>query len=352
MDKNVHYDKRNCYAYISVLKEFKEQPYSLIMDANTAINLGKFYYKPYALVDTNKKDNDSNRNKEWLSTMELLIDIQDKDPVFGFALQETCWDYDKKCINEIQYSKMEHALKSEYLWNTSEIIRNAYSLGHTNNFNVNRKKVNKIETLLDQMECNPLMLGSYACILKMLLLQKKINNIGREHCYIEFIEFMRKDIRIIHSIEANIAACYFLGKDETKEMSEKILKFGKKGSMLLNAWNACWDIFYLRLLQNDSEVGVNTHNTVLLTKDEGLIILAKMVTLEAKIIDSDGYINVNSFKGVNIRDEYKELIDKVHKDLYFDVIEHFIEGNNSNKKYKHLEELVYNLEQQVLKEYN
>ncbi|HDK7176503.1 TPA: hypothetical protein PTV31_003117 [Clostridium botulinum] len=353
MDKNIRFDSQGYYSYIGVFKDKDYEPFSLIVDSNIAINLEKFYYNPSSLILKNKCYGDKERIKKWLATMEFLIESINKDTFYGCALQECCWDYELKCLNKNQYEKMENALESQYNWTINDILQHAYSVGVKHEFNVVRNKVKRISTLLDQTDCNPEILSSYACVLKIMILQCSIKKRGRVKSYINFMEFMTKELLGVHAIEANIATNYFLGEYKMQEIGDKIFKFGKKTPVLLNAWNTCWDIFYLRLLQLAHFDGkFKVYNPKLVTGDIGIINLARMTSLEFAISNDEGYLPIVSFYNSDIKPEYIDIMKKLEKEMYFDTVNRKCMRDKIKNKEKHVKDIIINLEEELLYLYN
>lgn len=350
---NIKFDSQGYCAYIGVFDDKDYEEFSLIVDTNIAINLEKFYYKPSSLIQNGNNISNEKKTKKWLATIEFLIRNLDKDTIFGFALQESCWDYETRCINDNQYKKMEYALEAENNWTITDILQRAYSNGEISNIHIQRNKVNNISTLIDQKESNPLMLGSYACVLKIMILQCSIKNKGRESCYTEFIQFMTKELSAIHAIEANIATNYFLGEPEMQELGDKIFKFGsKKIPVLLNAWNTCWDIFYLRAFQlayfgNE----IDAYRPKLVTADKGIINIASMISLECVINDKQGYLPLLSFYNENIQEQYKELLTNLEKEIYFSTIDRMDGRCNLDDKVTYLKNIIVKLEIELLELY-
>lgn len=353
MSSNIKFDSENYYAYIGIFKDKDYKAQTLLLDANTAINLEKFYFNPSKLILKDKNYGDKDRNKKWKSTAEFLIDNIDKDIIYGLALQESCWDYNLKCLNKNQYKKMETAIEAQYDWNYSYILKHSYSIGNKDNFKVVRKKPNRISTLTDQLECNPEILSSYACVLKIMILQRTMQERSRIKNYISFIDFMNEELIGIHAIEANIATNYFLGNPEMQEIGDKIFKFGKQTSVLLNAWNTCWDIFYLRFLQRlYFDEKLQAYNPKLVTADIGIINLARMTSLEAVVDDKEGYMTVLSFYDSDIKEEFIQVAKDLEEQLYFSAMKRKEKRAKIKNRMKHVIDIVINLEEELLCLYN
>lgn len=353
MDKNIRFDSQGYYAYIGVFKDKDYEPLSLIVDSNTAINLEKFYYNPSSLILKNKNYGDKERTKKWFATLEFLLENIDRDPRYGFALQESCWDYDLKCLNKNQYKKMETALESQYKWTVNDILQHAYSVGIKDEFSVIRNKVNRISTILDQTDCNPEILSSYACVLKIMILQYTIKERGRVKSYINLMDFMTRELLGVHAIEANIATNYFLGESKMQEIGDKIFKFGKKTPVLLNAWNTCWDIFYLRVLQLAYfDEKFEAQSPKLVTGDIGIINLARMTSLEFVINDDEGYLPIVSFYNSDIKPEYIDIMKTLEKEMYFDTVNRKEKREKIEDRIKHVKDIIINLEEELLYLYN
>lgn len=332
-------DKYNHYAYIGVFKDKDYKHFSLIMDTNTAINLEKYYYKPNSMDERVLK-----------STRDFLIENIKLDPVYGFALQESCWDLSLKGINTLQYQKMSEALENQYTWSKERIILHSSTKGIKSKIEPHREKIIFIKTLTDNFDANPYLPGSYACVLKIIILLKKYMK-NKIKLVEEYIHFINNELLGDCSLETQVLIYYLFGEPKLQEIGDKIFKLNKKKvPILLNSWNITWDFFFLRLLQlsyfdNDS-TGVLSPKLV--TADKGIINLANLCSLEGVISSSDGPMPIISFDMSNIRKEHVEFVEKINKELFFGAVERDIKRSKVQNMNQRLEMLIKNLETELL----
>lgn len=164
-DIKVIFDKYNHYAYISPFKDIDFEHIEIFLDSNTLINVEQFYYNPAQLAKKNKR--------VWISTMEFLLDSINNDTIYGFALQEACWDTNIGELNKIQYKNFEDALQVIYGWNKEKIIQHAYSSGMLGRKNTGRTKPQILKSYSNNMHANPLIGISYVSLLKLVELARK-----------------------------------------------------------------------------------------------------------------------------------------------------------------------------------
>lgn len=105
--------------------------------------------------------------------MEFLLDSINNDTIYGFALQEACWDTNIGELNKIQYKNFENALQVIYGWNKEEIIQHAYSSGMLGRKNTGRTKPQILKSYSNNMHANPLIGISYVSLLKLAELARK-----------------------------------------------------------------------------------------------------------------------------------------------------------------------------------
>jgi hypothetical protein len=303
MSKNIIFDKYGYYAYIGVFKEKDYECSSLILDTNTAINVENFYYKPNKMDERKRK-----------ATLDFLSDNISIDFVPGLAMEEACWDFSLKGINQQQLKKMENAFNNIYRMNVKDLELHSKGQGGDLQHFVQRNPTPQLSSLIDQLEANPVLVGTYATVLKIMILQKKEKN--KLKAIEKYIDFVKEKLFVNHAIETNIAINYFLGTPKMQEIGDKIFKFGKKNP-LFNAWNTSWDIFFLRYLQKMYYEGLayDIIKPKLVTSDQGLIRLAEMTSLEAVIQEKNNIIPVISFYDSDIRQEFINEASKIEKDL-------------------------------------
>lgn len=348
--KNIKWDNEKFYAYIGVSNKVDYEPYSLLIDSNAAVYLETFYYNPYKLIDKNQSIYNE-RIKIWKATMNLLINSITKDPVYGFAIQESCWNYEKIKLDEGKQNIMEKALEEQNLWDKGSIIKNGYSVGRKKIY-ITEKFQSKSDyiTMVDNYNQNPLMLGSYASVLMINILQKsKYDAVTK---FKKFCEFQNEKLYLRHAIEENIAAHCFLGNKNLKEAINGIFKFDKK-PVLINAWNTSWDIFYLRCLYYsffDSffKHNMKVHNPKLITGDKDLIALATIMSVDIMIDTGEGMAVAITTDYSNIKSKYQRHYEQINADDINNIVSRQDRLNQSGNYVEHLIKVIKELENDIM----
>ncbi len=340
IDKKVIYDRYHLYAYISPFKDIDYEYVELFMDTNTLINVEQFIYNPIQLAEKNKL--------VWLSTMELLLDTVNKDTIYGFALQEACWDTNIGNLNLVQYENFENALSLLYDLNKEEIIQHAYSNGIKGRKNIERKKPQLLDTYSNNIQSNPLIGLSYASLLKLAELAKKKKKGNEIELCNEYLEFVAEELKSVQAIEFNMAMDLFLGDEDSRREIEKILKY-RKANILHSVWNATWDIFFLRNLQLSYVHDLyETKRSKLLTADKGIIELSKYCNLRVGIKDKELGKSILEFNNDGIKPEFINYVNKIEKEVYFSSVDRMQEYESHKDNYQRIMKIIKRLEQSVL----
>lgn len=226
---------------------------SYVLDSNVVVGLSKLYYN--RLSDQDEIDS-------YISLYEFL---KDKDVVPGIGIGELTWDYEQ---NRIDINKRNNLIKSmEYLF-----IENDFS-----NRNLPRNDYSKMifTNLYDNVEANKLLLPSLCLIKKFANLYKL--NISKKEIFNLLIEFINNEHKMVLSYEL-LLITYFLfsTNKQLKEKFRALFKINSRDLQDKNIWNGCWDIFFLRMInefpsrhsEGNSIQGV--YNVCLVTSDVAL----------------------------------------------------------------------------------
>jgi len=332
---NVIQDSQGYYHYIGISKKINYTHKSLILDSNVAINIEKFCFAPNKMKVIHRN-----------ATLEFLNNNYEVDFVPGLGVSEACWDINLMAENPNKAAKMELAFESIYKIEKSQLKEHSNGSGIDYNKSFKIDKVPISNTLVNQLQNhpNPLLSGTYATVLKIMILQIKEKN--KKKAVVEYLRFINDDLKANLAIETNIAINYFLGTSDMQVPADKIFKFGKLNP-LVNAWNTTWDLNYLRFFQKmyyESEQH-QLRDLKLVTADAGLVILANMTSLEATI-NGDDFIPILCFYDNDIRDEYIDFVDEIEKSLFNTVNQRSIKRN---KEESNIIELISELERELLK---
>lgn len=292
---NVFYDNLNYYAYIGI-DENEQQYYTIIIDTNVAIDLERFFYYPHKIDSILKA-----------SIVELLINSINVNIVPGLAEHEACCDIKNLSVNKERFFRMDYALNTLFSWNATQISQHAKL---DSPINVNYISNGPIIT----GESNVLIYSTYAAVLKLHLLhQKRKKQKGNELAlFNEFYNFLNTEIRMITGLELNLAHDYFFGNSEQSKYVFKLVKFDSN-DILSVAWNASWDISFLRQLQYSHFHGTNLGviKPRLVTRDNALITLSKDCYIVG--FDKNGIPILSFIKDPALMKHFYDSIEFFHK---------------------------------------
>lgn len=303
MSENILYDSQDYFAYIGVFSNRDYRFNSLILDTNVVINLERFYYTPHKM-DLKKKQ----------AVIEFLINNRRKDKVIAFGVMEATWDFKKACYDELKRKKIDCAIGELFKWNRKQILKHSESEGNPSALNTTIND-SRIDSLIFGEVPHLFRISSYALILKLKLLNRKKQK-GRELSLLkEFVRFMIEDIGLIHAIELNMAYDYLLGSSTRSEYVQKILKFNSKNE-LFTTWNACWDLSFLRFLQQ-SYVSrwFYIKNPKLVTADDALITLCRYCSLIGHLTTLKSYVPLMAFERKDINPAYISEAENIIREI-------------------------------------
>ncbi|SDX45454.1 hypothetical protein SAMN05444487_11835 [Marininema mesophilum] len=256
MSVHVNLDSTGVFYTVGISEEFDYKHYSLILETNVVIMLRDFYYKPHKMP-----------SKKRSAVIELLLRNMGSDYVPGFGIFEASY-HPLPYIRTAREEVYTQALKNLFAWEPEKIIRHATTTGEKLKNQPPKTPLNTKNTFLPMIKLNPMMASSYVSLLKIHSLNKGSSKTKRKdrsklHLYEEFMNFQNEEIHIINGMESQLAFYYFLGSDSEKNTVSKFLKLGSPN--INNISSACWDLFFLRLIQH------NIHNGMEGIKDPKLV---------------------------------------------------------------------------------
>lgn len=238
---------------------------SYILDSNVVVGLSRLYYNRFSDQD------------EIDSYIELYEILKDKDVVPGIGIAELTWNFEQ---NEIDINKKNNLIKSM----ESLFIKNNYSNRTLPRNNFSKMNFNN---LYDNAEANKLLLPSLCLIKKFSNLRKL--NISNKEIFTRLIKFINDEHKMVLSYElALITYFLFSTNQQLKEKLRALFKIKSREIQDQNIWNGCWDIFFLRMINEfpsrhshgSSIQGV--YNVCLVTSDVALKDFASAVLDENK----------------------------------------------------------------------
>ncbi|MFU1796764.1 hypothetical protein ACM1RC_23080 [Paenibacillus azoreducens] len=284
MSNNIQTDEHSIFTFIGVSTERDYDAFSLILDSNVVILMEKFFYEPQKMKPEYRE-----------AVVDFLINTIDKDKVPGFAIQESCWDRNLISLNMPQLKKLEQALNMINSWEKDDILKHKNSSGFEYKGIVIRNKPSLTESLIPHFEANPMIMGSYAMLLKIHILNRRKSKANKFKLFREFFDFMNYEVKAVHAIEHSLAIDYFLRSSTKGEYVQKLLKFGAKDP-LSAILTSCWDIFFLRFLQLSYMKNIEgIIMPKLVTRDDALIELARYSSIQGLIDLNDTPLPIVSF---------------------------------------------------------
>ncbi|MCE3202456.1 hypothetical protein [Paenibacillus sonchi] len=338
MNNIIHYDKYNYFCYIGVFQDKDYEAESLFLDTQTAIMLERFYYNPHRLESAVNA-----------AITDFLLETIDKDRIPGFAMQEACWDRALGAINLPQLKRMELAINDICTWDREKIINHSQSNGIAFSDFVFREKVSFTKSIIPHLKSNPMLIGSYALILKIHLMNYKKSRTDKFKLFREFVDFVNYRVGIFHAVEFSIAVHYFLGNSTQHDIVQGLLKFGSKdplGAIL----TSCWDLFFLRLLQLQymkNDWGIKQPKLV--TRDDALIELAQYSSIHGLIEINETPMPIVSFDYKDLDSNTLSFLEDVHNEIRrAAIIRNVTDSEDIEKKYERITDVARELEEELI----
>ncbi|AIQ70241.1 hypothetical protein [Paenibacillus graminis] len=338
MSDNINYDKYNYFCYIGVFPNKDYEAESLILDTQTAIMLERFYYNPHRL-----------KSEVNAAITHFLLETINKDRVPGFAIQEACWDRSLGMLNHPQLKRMELAITDINSWNKEKIIIHSQSNGIPYSDFVIREKITFTETLIPHLKSNPMLVGSYAIILKIHLMNYKKSKVDKFKLFREFTDFINYRVGIFHAVEFSLAVHYFLGNSKQNDIVQSLLKFGSKdplGAIL----TSCWDLFFLRLLQlNYLRDDWGMVRPKLVSRDDALINLAKYSSIHGLVELNETPMPIVSFDYEGLDARTSSFLEELHNEIRrVAIIRNVTNSEDIGKKVEQITEAARELEEELI----
>ncbi len=235
-----------------------------ILDSNIVVGLSDLYYNRFT-------------NRDRLDTyLGLYNELKGKDILAGAAIGELCWDSNNNKIDKNKESTLLKCInglfiESDYQKNTKA----TYS-----------SKKQEFSSLIENAKVNETFLPSLCLIKKFSnLYNLKLSN---KEVYEQLINFIDDEHKMLLSYEFALITYFLFSNDNTrKNLFRNLFKLDSRKISDKNIFNGCWDIFFLRLINdlparsfNDTPIA-NIHNICFITADKNL------ATYANSILDSD-----------------------------------------------------------------
>lgn len=342
-------DKYGKIAYI-YFKEDMNNYHSYLVDTNLLVDLERAFYCP---------QNMSDEQKEVLVQYFKDNNGVNKDPIYGLAIQESCWNYNYGKIDEIKEDKVNRAFEIMNTWNKTDARKHYYKTVRQKTFDFLPSNNNDIKHLSNQIfKLNPLFIHSYALILKILIIETKYKLKQRKDSVLELLDFIDNELQCNGAYETYLFVQYQLGKTNAYELASSVFKFQKDiKNPLMKAVNIAWDFCFIRLsiglIINPSLLGAK--NPILVSCDKGLIALAELISLRIVIQNNDnGDLPLLEIKQSDLRPDFVSFADEVNARLYHQTQKRVVNMMNdyNDMDFKRIEKITNDLENELLSLYN
>lgn len=306
-----------------------------VLDSNIVVGLSDLYYNRFT-------------NTDRLNTyLELYNELKEQDVLAGAAIAELSWDSSN---NKIDKNKEDILLKCI----NGLFIEGNYS---KNNKSIYSSKKQEFSRLIDNVEANKSFLPSLCLIKKFADLYS--SKLSKKEIYEQLINFICNEHKMLLSYEFTLITYFLFSNDNTrKNLFRNLFKLDSRQISDKNIFNGCWDIFFLRLINdlparsfNDTSIA-NIHNICFITADKNL------ATYANSILYSDGetfdFRDNILMPAVDLSEKYfkadvwKYLLDKYdYLNLNSPVRLEFIKNMNENDFEKHYTSILKSLQNNV-----
>lgn len=298
-DKKLYFIKNN------VIQDSRV-PISYVLDSNVVMKLRDVFYNPSKISE-----------EELSEYYRLLMKIQGQDVVPGFAIRELAWDYEKKEMDSIKTNRLVYAMDRLLTYNQEEMKRIFHLKEATTcpeNSNVTRGK-KKFNGIYENKDVNIFLLPTFAALLKFHILLHTEG--ASEAIFKKYVEFIIKEHKMNTGYEFQYIIYKLFGKEHVREKVEGLLKLNGKISGGQSIWNASWDLFFIRILNDAASRFVNNrslmdiYNPILVTMDKNLAFLCQESIGEEvsyEIIDKEFINGMAISEEVIASSKYMDLI--------------------------------------------
>ncbi|WP_315794980.1 hypothetical protein [Paenibacillus sp. BIC5C1] len=213
----------------------------LCLDTNICIYLTRFYKEPSNLLG--QKDNTLEELLSLLKNIEmnnLLVD-------FSLGLEESCRELSNFEINMSKFRDMSNAIRSLFemdyfqMLQHSKIIKFEPFIKHET-----LKTDSKTNSLESVSSFQRLLFVSYACLLKMYILDKQKESKSNTQLITEYFEFVEKEVNIFSASTTIFAHYYFSGNNKIRKLIHKTKNNDE--DRLHAIWNASLDLTFPTLV--------------------------------------------------------------------------------------------------------
>lgn len=213
----------------------------LYLDTNICIYLTKFYKEPSSFVSVT-----DNISEELLSLLKN-IEMNDLLVDFSLGLEEACRELSDFEINISKFHDMNNAIRSLFEMNYFKMLQHSKLIKFEPFIKHETRKTNsKTNSLESASSFQQLLFVSYACLLKMYILDKKKDSKSNTQLIIEYFDFVEKEIDIFSTSITIFAHYYFSGNNKIRRLIHKTKNNAEE--KLHAIWNASLDLTFPALV--------------------------------------------------------------------------------------------------------
>jgi hypothetical protein len=237
------------YRVVTAHQELAAAPTAYVLDTNVVIDMERFFFGHASMRLAPGEPSHARREdlRRLLAEFAVRLHGGSVGLRYGLAVCEAGVKRDGS-FNLSGYRTTFYAARTMVEWTESQIDR-AFSNRHA--------PVSRDRTYLASRPRPPMphtavmeLIGpSYGALLKISDLSKRRDNRPATRRIEEFLDWMMDTLGVCLPYETRVAVAMMAGTPEAKGKAQKLLKFSGSGDpdkMADNAWNAAWDLWFLR----------------------------------------------------------------------------------------------------------
>lgn len=207
----------------------------LYLDTNICVYLTRFYKEPSTFINTT--DNILEEIMFFLRNVEtndMLVD-------FSLGLEESCRELSDFEINTAKFNDMNNAIRSLFEMDYYQMLQHSKLIKFDSiQKNKSLKTNSKIDSLESSSSFQKLLYVSYACLLKMYILDKGRGSKDNVQLITEYFDFVESEVDLFSTSLTIFAHYYFSGNNKIRKLIHKTKNNNE--DRLHAIWNASLDL--------------------------------------------------------------------------------------------------------------
>jgi hypothetical protein len=313
------------YRVVTAHQELTAEPTAYVLDTNVVIDMERFFFGHPSMRLAPGEPSQARREDLHRLLAEFAVRLHGSsvDLRYGFAVCEVGVKRDGS-VNLSAYRPAFHAARTMVEWTESQIDR-AFSNRHAPLSRDRTYLASRPHPPVPHTAVMGLIGPSYGALLKASDLSKpgSRRDIQPARRRIEeFLDWMMDTLGVCLPYETRVAVAMMAGTPEAERRARKLLKFSGSGDpdeMADNAWNAAWDLWFLRESEGHTFGMLRPHHdgagevTALVTRNYDPLWLREAGSIRATIDDGTQLHVLTEVqfdvRGGAIGEEIGELLD-------------------------------------------